>query len=94
MDLRTTPETRFDSFHVHKTFYKKIGSHEIDVYILIPKSIKAMGSTADEEKKPLFVKWHGGGLVCYSFFTHPFPPYKLKFQNPSSSTIGTCGTCD
>ncbi|CAI6335464.1 unnamed protein product [Periconia digitata] len=52
----TTEETRFDSFIVLRTSYKTIGSHEIDVGILIPKNLNL-------EKHPLVVKFHGGGLV-------------------------------
>ncbi|KAL5115245.1 hypothetical protein ACEQ8H_006837 [Pleosporales sp. CAS-2024a] len=51
----TTPATRFDSFHVYRTFYK-IGDHEIEVGILVPKELKP-------GKHPLMVKFHGGGLV-------------------------------
>lgn len=56
MSLRTTPETRFDSLNVYTTSYKKIGDHEIEVNILVPKGISP-------GKYPLMVKWHGGGLV-------------------------------
>jgi hypothetical protein len=50
MSLRTTPETRFDSFEVFKTSYKRIGSHEIEVNVLVPKSIKS-------GKCPIVMKW-------------------------------------
>jgi len=56
MSLRTTAATRFDSFHLYRTSYKKIGDHEIEVSILVPKGITP-------GKHPLLVKWHGGGLV-------------------------------
>lgn len=52
----TTPSTRFSSFHIHTTAYKRIGPHSIDVSILVPKSLKP-------GKHPLFVKFHGGGLI-------------------------------
>lgn len=52
----TTPATRLDSFHVHRTSYKKIGDHEIEVAILVPKELKS-------GKHPVMVKFHGGGLV-------------------------------
>jgi cephalosporin-C deacetylase-like acetyl esterase len=52
----TTPETRFDSFHVHRTSYKQIADHAIEVGILVPKDIKP-------GKHPVIVKFHGGGLV-------------------------------
>lgn len=54
----TTAATRFDSFDVHRTSYKKIGDHNIEVGILIPKDIKP-------GKHPVIVKFHGGGLVKY-----------------------------
>jgi cephalosporin-C deacetylase-like acetyl esterase len=52
----TTPATRFDSFHVHRVPYKKVGNHEIEVGILVSKDLKP-------GKHPLIVKFHGGGLV-------------------------------
>jgi acetyl esterase/lipase len=52
----TTPETRFNTFHVHRTPYKTINSHTIEVGILVPKDLKP-------GKHPLIVKFHGGGLV-------------------------------
>jgi acetyl esterase/lipase len=50
-------ETRFDAFNQYKTAYKTINGHPIDVNILIPKSSKP------KSRHPVFVKWHGGGLV-------------------------------
>jgi cephalosporin-C deacetylase-like acetyl esterase len=61
----TTPATRFDSFHVYRTSYKKIGDHEIEVGILVPKDLKPL------DKHPVIVKFHGGGLV------RDFLPYSL-----------------
>ncbi|KAF2821833.1 alpha/beta-hydrolase [Ophiobolus disseminans] len=52
----TTAATRFDSFHVHRTFYKKIGDHQIAVGILVPKVLQP-------GKHPLMVKFHGGALI-------------------------------
>lgn len=56
----TTGETRFDSFDVYRTSYKTIGSHNIHVGILIPKDLRP-------GKHPLVVKFHGGGLVSFTF---------------------------
>ena len=53
----TTPENRFDSFDVYRTPYKKIGEHEVEVGILVPKGIKP-------GKHAVMVKFHDGGLVC------------------------------
>jgi cephalosporin-C deacetylase-like acetyl esterase len=53
----TTDVNRFDSFDAFRTSYKKIGDHEIEVGILVPKDIKP-------GKTPVMVKFHGGGLVC------------------------------
>ena len=53
---RTTPATRFSSFRVYTTPYKHINTHTVDVSILIPKTIKT-------GKHPVFVKFHGGGLI-------------------------------
>ena len=48
---------RFDGFDVHCTHYKKVNNtHEIEVGILIPKDLKP-------GPHPVFVKFHGGGLV-------------------------------
>ncbi|KAH8712250.1 Alpha/Beta hydrolase protein [Phaeosphaeriaceae sp. PMI808] len=52
----TTPATRFDSYNVYRTSYKKIHNHEIEVGILVPKNLKP-------GKIPLLVKFHGGGLI-------------------------------
>lgn len=52
----TTAETRLDSFHVYRTPYKHVGSHAIEVGILVPKDLKP-------GKHPLIAKFHGGGLV-------------------------------
>jgi cephalosporin-C deacetylase-like acetyl esterase len=56
----TTPETRFDSFSVYRTSYKKIRDHEIEVGILVPNDLKP-------GKSPLIVKFHGGGLVSLMY---------------------------
>lgn len=56
---------RFNSFDVYRTSYKKIGDYEIEVGILIPKDI----DTAPGKKHPLFVKFHGGGLVSSQYPT-------------------------
>ncbi len=53
---RTTASTRFSSFQIHTTPYKRIGTHTIDANFLIPKTLKP-------GKSPLLVKFHGGGLV-------------------------------
>ncbi|KAH8726460.1 Alpha/Beta hydrolase protein [Phaeosphaeriaceae sp. PMI808] len=53
----TTGDHRFDSFHTYTTPYKTIGTHNIDVAILVPKNLKPV------TKHPIFVKFHGGGLV-------------------------------
>jgi cephalosporin-C deacetylase-like acetyl esterase len=56
MSLRTTAATRFDKFNIYTTSYKKIGDHEIEVNVLVPKDITP-------GKCPVMIKWHGGGLV-------------------------------
>ena len=52
----STAATRLDPFHVHKATYKKVGEHEIQAAILIPKEQKP-------GKHPLLVKFHGGLFV-------------------------------
>ncbi|OAL49987.1 alpha/beta-hydrolase [Pyrenochaeta sp. DS3sAY3a] len=54
---RTTASTRFSSFDVYSTPYKHVGTHAITAGILIPKTLK------HGTKHPLFVKFHGGGLI-------------------------------
>ncbi|KAF2012933.1 alpha/beta-hydrolase [Aaosphaeria arxii CBS 175.79] len=72
MSLRTTAATRFDSFDVHRTSYKTIGSHEIEATVLIPKAVKP-------GKHPLFVKWHGGGLTAgEGAYPDWFPAYLVS----------------
>ncbi|PSN67611.1 alpha/beta-hydrolase [Corynespora cassiicola Philippines] len=55
-DFDTTPMTRFDNFDIYTTSYKKIGDHEIEVNVLVPKGV-------EPGKHPLLVKFHGGGLI-------------------------------
>jgi cephalosporin-C deacetylase-like acetyl esterase len=62
MSLQTIAATRFDSFDHYRTSYKKIGDHEIEVNVLVPKDIKP-------GKQPVLVKWHGGGLVGIGQFS-------------------------
>jgi acetyl esterase/lipase len=62
MSFYTTAATRFDSFNLYQTSYKKIGDHEIDVTILVPKDITP-------GTRPVFVRWHGGGLVSTTILT-------------------------
>jgi cephalosporin-C deacetylase-like acetyl esterase len=62
----TTGETRFDSFHIYRIPFKKVGDHEIEVGILVPKDLKP-------GKHPLIVKYHGGGLVSFAILTRKHP---------------------
>lgn len=52
----TTAANRFDTFNVYRAPFKKIGDHEIEAGIIIPKDLKP-------GKKPVIVKFHGGCLV-------------------------------
>jgi cephalosporin-C deacetylase-like acetyl esterase len=63
MSFHTTAATRFDSFNIYQTSYKKISNHEIKVTILVPKAITP-------GKCPVLVRWHGGGLVSITILTH------------------------
>lgn len=63
----TTPETRFDSFNIHRTSYKKVDKQDIEVGILVPKDLNP-GPHA------IIVKFHGGGLVRYS----PFSTFTIR----------------
>lgn len=49
---------RFDDFELLETSYKSIDGHAVEVYILIPKN-----RPHPAKKHPVFVKFHGGGLV-------------------------------
>ncbi|KAJ4294459.1 hypothetical protein N0V90_008150 [Kalmusia sp. IMI 367209] len=68
----STAATRFDTFDVYETYYKKIGDHEIKVAILVPKNLKP-------GKHPLAVKFHGGGLVVGDAL---FPDWIAAFWVP------------
>lgn len=56
MSLHTTADTRFDSFNLFHTSYEKFDDHEIEVIVIVPK-------TVTPGNNPMLVKWHGGGLV-------------------------------
>src|SRR5690242_5225938 len=79
--IRTTAATRFDSFDIHQTSYKQVGSSEISVGILIPKDIKP-------GKHPLHVKFHGGGLISGDALLQDwFSNYLVSFTHRTSSII-------
>lgn len=78
---RTTPETRFSSFNVHQTTYKRVGDAEIGVGILIPKDLQP-------GKHPLHVKFHGGGLISGDALLQDwFSNYLVSFTHRTSSII-------
>lgn len=78
-----TPATRFDSFNIHSTTYKCIGSHEITVSVLIPKAIRPGPS-------PLLAKFHGGGLVLGdALFADWFAAYFVSFAQRNNAIIVT-----
>lgn len=78
---RTTAATRFASFDIHETFYKRIGSFDILVAILIPKNLKP-------GRHPLHVKWHGGGLISGDALLQDwFSNYLVSFTHRTSSAI-------
>jgi acetyl esterase/lipase len=81
MSLQTTPATRFDSFNLYRTSYKKISDHEIEVNVLVPKDITP-------GKQPVMVKWHGGGLVSIIIFV------KQVIANPKRQSTGTAAYPD
>ncbi|KAF2195780.1 hypothetical protein K469DRAFT_758665 [Zopfia rhizophila CBS 207.26] len=37
--MASTPAIRLVNFHIYKTSYKKVGDHEIEVNVLLPKNI-------------------------------------------------------
>ena len=49
---------KFSPFHIRSTSYKAVNGHKIGVDVLVPKSLKA-----GNQKHPLMVRFHGGGLV-------------------------------
>jgi acetyl esterase/lipase len=78
-----TPATRFESFNIHSTAYKRIGSHEISVSVLIPKTIRPGPS-------PLLAKFHGGGLVLGdALFPDWFAAYFVSFTHRNNAVIVT-----
>ncbi|KAJ4345308.1 uncharacterized protein N0V89_011438 [Didymosphaeria variabile] len=73
MSLRTTAANRFDNFNIYTTSYKKIGDHEIEVNVLVPKEITP-------GKRPVMIKWHGGGLTAGTAVYAPwFAGYLVPF---------------
>lgn len=82
MSHRTTAATRFDTFDLYRTSYKKIGTHEIEVNVLVPKDIKPGAH-------PVVVKWHGGGLSTgTAAYPDWFAGYFVPFiQRNSAITI-------
>ncbi|KAJ4383609.1 hypothetical protein N0V86_001664 [Didymella sp. IMI 355093] len=77
----TTPETRFDSFHIYRTSYKKINDQAIDVGILTPKSPKP-------GRHPILVKFHGGGLVTGDCVYAPwFAAYFVPFIHRTNAIV-------
>lgn len=80
--LRTTAANRFDSFDVYRTSYTKIGSHEIEANVLVPKGIPP-------GKRPVMIKWHGGGLVSRPPLSlSPLDSSVYKTKHPTK-TAGT-----
>ncbi|KAF2478202.1 alpha/beta-hydrolase [Lindgomyces ingoldianus] len=71
-EYHTTAANRFDTFNIYSTSYKKIGGHEIEVNVIVPKNIKP-------GKHPLIVKFHGGSLVTG---TALFPDWFAAFFVP------------
>ena len=77
----TTAATRFSSFDIHQTSYKRVGNSDISVGILIPKDIKT-------GKHPLHVKFHGGGLITGdALFEDWFSNYLVSFTHRTSSVV-------
>ncbi|KAF2734743.1 alpha/beta-hydrolase [Polyplosphaeria fusca] len=70
--IRSTPATRFESFNLYKTPYKKVGDHDIDAHVAVPKGIKP-------GTHPLIVNFHGGGLTSGDAI---YPEYKAAFWVP------------
>lgn len=64
MSHSTSPADKFANFNIISTTYKKVGTHEISVDIIVPKSI-ASG------KRPVIARFHGGFLVSTSSLLHP-----------------------
>lgn len=77
----TTTATRFSSFEIYETFYKRISNSGISVAILIPKNTKP-------GRHPLHVKWHGGGLISGDALLQDwFSNYLVSFSHRTSSVI-------
>ncbi|KAH7356325.1 Alpha/Beta hydrolase protein [Pyrenochaeta sp. MPI-SDFR-AT-0127] len=77
----TTAATRFDSFDIYHTSYKKIGDHEIELGILVPNDLKP-------DKHPLLVKFHGGGLVTgHCLFPDWIAAFFIPFIHRTNSIV-------
>jgi acetyl esterase/lipase len=78
MSHSTPPPDKFANFNIISTTYKKVGTHEIAVDIIVPKSI-ASG------KRPVIARFHGGFLVS----TAPHSYLLTHDTNPTTQVTGT-----
>lgn len=75
---------KFTNFTIHQTTYKTINNHPIRADILIPKDAPASAAT----KRPLIVRYHGGGLIMGdSLFEMFFPRWLLDLATTHNAII-------
>lgn len=58
MDEQSLHENKLNEFDVIQTIYKHVGDHGIRADFLVPQ-------TAPTGKRPVIVRFHGGGFVCF-----------------------------
>ena len=68
---------KFSPFHVLSTSYKVVNEHKIGVDVLVPKGLKA-----GNQRYPLMVRFHGGGLVSKLISSPTFS----SFSSPKKRT--------
>jgi acetyl esterase/lipase len=87
--LTPSPEiiALYNQFHVITTTYKTVGTHSIEVDILIPKT--SLGPSANvASSHPIIVKIHGGALITGSKSFLPwFGPWVLQLALAHNAVI-------
>ncbi|KAF9696683.1 hypothetical protein EKO04_005378 [Ascochyta lentis] len=77
----TIPDTRFDSFDIYRTSYKKVNDQDIEAGILVPKNLSP-------GTHPVLVKFHGGGLVTGDCIYAPwFAAYFVPLIHRTNSIV-------
>ncbi|KAL4866227.1 hypothetical protein BDV12DRAFT_138336 [Aspergillus spectabilis] len=69
--MPSAPDPRFEGFDILQTTYKHVGDHGIRADVLVPK-------TPYSGKRPVIIRFHGGGLVMGDSLYSAFSPRWLS----------------